>query len=83
MAAKNNVTVVYHVETGEPRMIIVDAENLADPSWHPGETGSHAHLDVDIDIYNKFERHEEFNNYIIEEILIHREDLMSAKEEVK
>ena len=38
VAAQKNVTLVYNTTTGQPDMVIIDANNLADPSWNPPGT---------------------------------------------
>jgi hypothetical protein len=58
--AKNNVTVVYHVESEQPRMVVIDAENLSDPAWHPE---GHAHIPIHPDVYNKM-THEDLHIHI-------------------
>ncbi len=49
MLAQKNVTVVYNTTTGQPVMVVVDANNLTDPSWNPQ---GHAQISVDIKTYN-------------------------------
>ena len=43
--ANKNVTIVYHKASNQPRMVIVDAENLNDPAWKPE---GHEHINVDV-----------------------------------
>lgn len=49
MQAQHNVTVVYDTATGQPKMVVVDAQNLSDPAWNPP---GHAHIKIDPATYN-------------------------------
>jgi hypothetical protein len=60
MIARKNVTLVYHKESGEPRMLVIDAHDLTDPSWNPE---GHAHINIPIENYNKHD-HETVSQHI-------------------
>lgn len=66
---RENVIVVYHTDSAEPRMIVVDAQNPSDPAWNPA---GHKQLHIDPVIYRSFENHESFNDYLREQIPRHR-----------
>ena len=64
MTAKKNVTVVYHIESKQPRMVVIDAEDLSDPAWNPE---GHAHIKIDPDHYNTM-KHEDLHAHIHQKV---------------
>lgn len=50
-----DVTVVYHAESGEPRMVIVGEHDLSDPAWKPA---GHGHIYIPHEDYRKIKHHD-------------------------
>ncbi len=79
MSAKNNVTIVYHIPSGEPRAVIIDAASpavIASMNIN-NDPGNHAHIPVPVDQYNSFNHHQ-FHQYMMSAIQSHQV-LLSAQ----
>lgn len=59
-----NVIVVYHIETGEPRMVVVDAADPNDSAWNPP---GHAHIYIPHKDYHAM-KHEDLMAHVTQKI---------------
>ena len=59
--AQKNVTIVYNTATGQPDMVILDANNLSDPSWNPPGTKQ---ISVPVATYNAMPDAVTFQGYM-------------------
>lgn len=66
--ATDDVAVVFDDATGEPRMIIVNSDNLDDPSFNPP---GHTQIKISKEIYNEG----------LKKADVHKDAITHAKEE--
>lgn len=59
--AQKNVTLVYNVATGQPDMVIIDANNLSDPAWNPPGTKQ---VNIPLAVYNQMPDAPTFQTYM-------------------